>query len=107
MAQKIYAIEPIPAPSGLTIQRLPNGIIASWSPSTHQQIRSYDLTWHSGESCPTTADDVTIFQRESVLHPTTSLRVELAAGTYCFAIWARDKFDFPSAAATTAVVTIG
>ena len=107
VAQKVYAIEPIPPPSGLTIERVSDGIIASWPPSTHQAIRSYDLTWHSGESCPKTADDVSLIERETVMHPTTTLRVGLPAGTYCFALWSRDRFSVPSASASTAVVTVG
>jgi hypothetical protein len=107
VAQKIYAIEPVAPPSGLTIERVSDGIIASWPESTHQAIRSYDLTWHSDGSCPKTADDVSLIQRETVMHPATTLRVGLAAGTYCFALWSRDRFSVPSATASTAVVTVG
>ena len=107
LAQALYRPDPLGPPAGLTLQHTPDGVIASWSPSTHQQIQSYDLTWFSGETCPSSPDAVSLLQRVSVLHPTTSVRVSLPAGTYCFAVWSRDRFDVVSSSAATSVFTIG
>ena len=82
-------------------------MIASWTPSAHQQIRSYDLAWLPGDTCPADPDDVPMIQRASVVHPTTTLRIALAPGSYCMAVFSRDRFDVVSASGTSATFTVG
>lgn len=103
----IYRPDPVGPPTGLTLQHTPDGVIASWTPSAHQQIRSYDLAWLPGDTCPADPDNVPMIQRASVVHPTTTLRIALAPGSYCMAVFSRDRFDVVSASGTSATFTVG